>query len=44
MSDDSPFAFTALWERWPGEEPAVESCTIITTDANDVLRRVLWCC
>src|SRR5437773_2380172 len=36
-----PFAFAGLWEFWksPEGEP-VESCTIITTDANDVLRPV----
>jgi putative SOS response-associated peptidase YedK len=35
-----PFAFAGLWERWEkGSEP-VESCTIITTDANDLLGRL----
>jgi putative SOS response-associated peptidase YedK len=38
MRDGSPLAFAGLWEHWSVEEPAVESCTIITTDANDVLR------
>jgi len=37
MKDSRPFAFAGLWDRWKGEEP-VESCKIITTDANDVLR------
>jgi putative SOS response-associated peptidase YedK len=23
---------------WAGEQPAIESCTIITTDANDTVR------
>ncbi len=34
--DGAPLAFAGLWERWrPGEdEPPVESCTILTTDAN----------
>jgi putative SOS response-associated peptidase YedK len=36
--DGEPFAFAGLWERWTGEEPAIESCTIITTDANDAVR------
>jgi putative SOS response-associated peptidase YedK len=36
--DGEPFAFAGLWERWTGEEPPIESCTIITTDANDVIR------
>jgi len=33
-----PFAFAGLWDRWSkGDEP-IESCTIITTDANDLLQ------
>jgi len=27
------FAFAGLWEKWDGDKP-VESCTILTTDAN----------
>jgi putative SOS response-associated peptidase YedK len=38
LKDGRPFAFAGLWERWHGEEPALESCTIITTDANDAVR------
>lgn len=39
MRDGRPFAFCGLWERWetPGGE-AVETCTILTTDANDVIK------
>jgi putative SOS response-associated peptidase YedK len=34
-----PFAFTGLWESWHGEEAdVVESCTIITTDANETMK------
>jgi len=32
-----------LWERWrggEGEQPPVESCTIIVTDANDLVRPI----
>jgi putative SOS response-associated peptidase YedK len=36
--DAGPFAFAGLWERSAGEEPSIESCTIITTDSNDVVR------
>ena len=36
--DDKPFAFAGLWERWSrGAEP-VESCTILTTSANALVR------
>jgi putative SOS response-associated peptidase YedK len=38
LGDGKPFAFAGLWERWhKGEEP-VESCTILTTDANELMR------
>jgi putative SOS response-associated peptidase YedK len=33
-----PFAFAGLWEKWTGPENVVESCTILTTDANDLTR------
>ena len=40
LKDQGPFAFAGLWERWEkGEEP-VESCTLITTDANGVVEPV----
>jgi len=38
MKDKEPFAFAGLWEQWrPEEGEAVESCTIITTDANELM-------
>jgi putative SOS response-associated peptidase YedK len=41
MRDESPFGFAGLWERWQdGEGEAIESCTIVTTEANEVLRPV----
>ena len=41
MKDESPFGFAGLWERWQGEdEEVIESCTILTTEANEVLRPV----
>ncbi|MBI3409780.1 MAG: SOS response-associated peptidase [Planctomycetes bacterium] len=36
--DSAPFAFAGLWEHWEVERPAIESITIITTDANEVLK------
>ena len=36
MRNDRPFAFAGLWDRC-GE---LESCTILTTDANDVARPI----
>ena len=30
-----------LWERWKGEdEQALESCTIVVTDANELVRAI----
>ena len=38
LRKDDPFAFAGLWEHWTGPNgTAVESCTIITTDANERL-------
>jgi putative SOS response-associated peptidase YedK len=34
-ADDRPFAFAGLWERWRRDEKVIESCTILTTDANE---------
>ncbi len=40
LRDGNPFAFAGLWERWEkGEEP-VESCTLITTEANGVVGQI----
>ena len=40
LKDESPFAFAGLWERWEkGDEP-VESCTLITCEANGVVAPV----
>jgi putative SOS response-associated peptidase YedK len=41
MRDDSPFGFAGLWERWEGDGGrVVNSCAILTTEANDVVRPV----
>lgn len=40
-ADGAPFAFAGLWTIWHGEgETRVDSCTIVTTEANDVLRDI----
>jgi putative SOS response-associated peptidase YedK len=40
MRDDRPFAFAGLWDCWKGETEPIESCTIITTEANELSRPV----
>jgi putative SOS response-associated peptidase YedK len=39
LRDGKPFAFAGLWEHWSlGENEPVQSCTIITTEANELVR------
>jgi putative SOS response-associated peptidase YedK len=38
--DEMPWAFAGLWERWQGPDGSVESCCILTTTANEVVRPV----
>ena len=39
MHDHRPFAFAGLWDHWNGpQQESIESCVILTTDANAVLR------
>jgi len=40
LKDGSPFAFAGLWERWSKGEKPIESCTLLTTEANDVVSLV----
>ena len=40
MKDSSPFAFAGLWETWDGYGEDVRSCSIVTTDANDLMREI----
>lgn len=41
MRDDRPFGFAGLWERWQGGQGVVlDSCAILMTEANEVLRPV----
>jgi putative SOS response-associated peptidase YedK len=35
-----PFGFAGLWERWHKGEDAIESCTILTTDANSEIAKL----
>ena len=38
LRDEQPFAMAGLWEYWQGEDgTAIESCAVITTDANELV-------
>jgi putative SOS response-associated peptidase YedK len=39
LKDRKQFAFAGLWERWSGPHgDGRETCTILTTEANDLVR------
>lgn len=38
LADEQPFAFAGLWDHWERGELSIDSCTIVTTDANELLR------
>lgn len=40
--DGAPFGFAGLWERWEkgADGVPVESCTIVTTEANELLQAI----
>jgi len=41
MADDGLFAFAGLWDRWKDSTgKAIESCTILTTEANALLKDI----
>jgi len=41
FTDDRPFALAGMWESWETpDHSSVESCTILTTDANDIMRPI----
>ncbi|MGC8660338.1 MAG: SOS response-associated peptidase [Desulfomonilaceae bacterium] len=41
LADRSLFAFAGLWEHWGSQEEVIlESCTIITTESNHLLRPI----
>ena len=45
FKDSRPFAFAGLWESWIdkhqwGWYPQIDSCTIITTEANEFMQSI----
>jgi putative SOS response-associated peptidase YedK len=40
LQNDRPFGLAGLWERWEKYGEPVESCTILTTDANELMQPI----
>lgn len=40
MRDGQPFGFAGLWDRWQGRGQVIETCAILTTNANEALSPV----
>lgn len=41
LESGQPFAFAGLWEQWKSPDgQTINSCTILTTEANDLLRSI----
>lgn len=36
LKEDRPLLFAGLWETWSGEGGPIETCAILTTDANEL--------
>ncbi|MDQ2890724.1 MAG: SOS response-associated peptidase [Gemmatimonadota bacterium] len=39
-ADGGPFTIAALWERWGVNDDRMETCAVITTEANEVMGRI----
>lgn len=39
-ADGAPFAFAGLWDRWKGGGQVIESCAVLTTEANETVRPI----
>ncbi len=37
LKDGRPFAFAGLWERWQRDDRQIDSCAILTTEANELV-------
>jgi putative SOS response-associated peptidase YedK len=40
LKDQPLFAFAGVWERWERQDKVIESCTLLTTIPNDLMREV----
>ena len=40
LNNKEIFTFAGLWEQWENDDQTIESCTIITTEANDDMKAI----
>jgi putative SOS response-associated peptidase YedK len=40
LKSDQPFGMAGLWELWERQGEAIESCTILTSNANELMERI----
>jgi putative SOS response-associated peptidase YedK len=40
LKDDHPFGIAGLWEQWEKGDKPIESCTILTTDTNALMKPI----
>jgi putative SOS response-associated peptidase YedK len=40
LADDQPFAFAGIWEHWERDGKALDSCSIIVTAANELMKPI----
>lgn len=40
LKTKEPFGFAGLWDRWEQDGEIIQSCTIITTEANEVVKGI----
>ncbi len=40
LRSGKPFAFAGLWEHWQRDGEVIDSCTILTTEANELVKPV----
>jgi putative SOS response-associated peptidase YedK len=38
--DQEPLAFAGIWDTWKGTDEVIESCSILTTDANSLISKL----
>jgi len=40
LADDKPFAFAGIWERWERDGLLLDTCSIIVTESNELMRPI----